>query len=366
MTNDGPVTRGDPASGQGAETAFASPPSCAPAEWTAGGGRSGGLGHSAAIELSSDRLLRDKHGVRRGLRRLRLGGRAAERARGEKRAVLRTPVMECYKIAVISLKGGVGEATTTAALGATLATERQDRVVAIDANPDGGALSRRARRETGATIRDLVADLPKLTTYMAVRRYTSQASSGLEILANDVDPATSRAVSDEDYRRAVGCLGRHYPIILTDSGIGLLNSTMRGVLALADQLILVASSGGGGAAGAGTALDWLTVQGYGDLVRRSITVVAETRDSNVEVNAVAGHLRDRCRGVVVTPFDRHLAAGAEVEPARMKARSRDAYLDLAALVAADFARTRSGAAGRGPAPCPGHDDGRRSLPSGVG
>jgi MinD-like ATPase involved in chromosome partitioning or flagellar assembly len=280
---------------------------------------------------------------------LRIGGRAAEDKRRQQLAVLRTPVMECYKIAVISLKGGMGKTTTTTALGATLATERQDRVVAIDANPDAGTLSGRARRETGATIRDLVADIPNLTNYMAVRRYTSRSASGLEILANDVDPAISTAFNDEDYRRVVGCLGQHYPIILTDSGIGLLHSTMRGVLDLADQLILV-SSGEDGAVAAGTALDWLTVQGYADLVRRSITVVAETRRSRVKVDDVVAHFRDRCRGVVVTPFDKHLAAGTEVELAQMKARTRDAYVNLAALVAADFTRTRPAAGCATPTP----------------
>ncbi|QIP85686.1 DUF3662 domain-containing protein [Streptomyces sp. Tu 2975] len=322
------------------------PLSYAPAEWSGRDGHSGAMGHSSAADLSSDRLLRNKAGGRRGgLKMLRIGGRAAEREREQKLALLRAPVMECYKIAVISLKGGVGKTTTTTALGATLATERQDRVVAIDANPDAGTLSRRARRETGATIRDLVADIPNLSNYMAVRRYTSQSSSGLEILANDVDPAISTAFNDEDYRRVVGCLGQHYPIILTDSGTGLLHSAMRGVLDLADQLIIVATSSVDGATSASTTMDWLNAQGYADLVQRSITVVSETRKTSkvVKVNEVVAHFRARCRGVVVTPFDEHLAEGAEVELAQLKPQTRDAYFNLAALVAADFARTQPSA-----------------------
>lgn len=47
-------------------------------------------------------------------------------------------MLSCYRIAVISLKGGVGKTTTTTALGSTLATERQDKILAIDANPDAG------------------------------------------------------------------------------------------------------------------------------------------------------------------------------------------------------------------------------------
>ncbi len=84
-------------------------------------------------------------------------------------------MLSCYRIAVISLKGGVGKTTTTTALGSTLASERQDKILAIDANPDAGTLGRRVRRETGATIRDLVQAIPYLNSYMDIRRFTSQA-----------------------------------------------------------------------------------------------------------------------------------------------------------------------------------------------
>lgn len=100
----------------------------------------------------------------------------------------------------ISLKDGVGKTTTTLALGATFASERQDKILAIDANPDGGTLGRRVRRETSATIRDLVQVIPHLNSYMDIRRFTSQAPSGLEVIANDVDPAVSTTFNDEDYR----------------------------------------------------------------------------------------------------------------------------------------------------------------------
>ncbi len=305
--------------------------------------RSGTLGNSAAVELSSDRLLRDQpKEPRRRFSWLRLGAKSAERERQQKLAVLRTPVRECYKIAVISLKGGVGKTTTTTALGATLATERQDRVVAIDANPDAGTLSRRVRRETGATIRDLVTDIPNITNYMAVRRFTSQAPSGLEVLANEVDPALSTAFNDEDYRKVIGCLGQHYPIILTDSGTGLLHSAMGAVLAFADQLIVVATPSVDGATSASTTLDWLNAHHYEDLVTRSITVVSEARkkSNRVRVNDVVDHFRARCRGVVVVPFDEHLAMGSEIDLEQLKPRTREAYFNLATLVASDFPRNQ--------------------------
>ena len=301
------------------------------------------LGYTAAVELSSDRLLRNHPEERRGVgSRFRFGGKAAEEERRQKLAVIRTPVLTSYKIAVISLKGGVGKTTTTMSLGATLASERQDKVIAVDANPDAGTLGRRVRRETGATIRDLVTAIPYLNSYMDMRRFTSQAPSGLEILANDVDPAGSTTFNDADYRQVIDFLGRQYPIVLTDSGTGLLYSAMRGVLELADQLIVVSTPSVDGASSASTTLDWLSANGYADLVQRSITVVSGVRETAkmIRIEDIVAHFQTRCRGVVVVPFDEHLAAGAEVDLARMKSRTREAYFDLAALVAADFPRTQ--------------------------
>ncbi|MFE6683726.1 SCO5717 family growth-regulating ATPase [Streptomyces sp. NPDC057729] len=305
------------------------------------------LGYTAAVELSSDRLVRGKQKAKSsrtpsGAARFKLGGKKEEAERQRKLDLIRTPVLSCYRIAVISLKGGVGKTTTTTALGATLATERQDKILAIDANPDAGTLGRRVRRETGATIRDLVQAIPYLNSYMDIRRFTSQAPSGLEIIANDVDPAVSTTFNDEDYRRAIDVLGKQYPIILTDSGTGLLYSAMRGVLDLADQLIIISTPSVDGASSASTTLDWLSAHGYAELVQRSITVISGVRETGkmIKVDDIVQHFETRCRGVVVVPFDEHLAAGAEVDLDMMRPKTREAYFNLSAMVAEDFARAQ--------------------------
>ncbi|SPE58572.1 septum site-determining protein MinD [Streptomyces netropsis] len=302
------------------------------------------LGYTAAVELSSERLLRNKPKPRKqsGNSRFKFGGKKEEAERQRKLELIRTPVLSCYRIAVISLKGGVGKTTTTTALGSTLASERQDKILAIDANPDAGTLGRRVRRETGATIRDLVQAIPSLHSYMDIRRYTSQAPSGLEIIANDVDPAVSTTFNDEDYRRAIDVLGKQYPIILTDSGTGLLYSAMRGVLDLADQLIIISTPSVDGASSASTTLDWLSAHGYAELVSRSITVISGVRETGkmIKVEDIVSHFETRCRGVVVVPFDEHLAAGAEVDLDMMRPKTREAYFNLSAMVAEDFVRAQ--------------------------
>ena len=64
----------------------------------------------------------------------------------DRRALLhriRTPLPGAHRVAVTSIKGGVGKTTVAACLGLVLAEHRGDRVVALDANPDAGTLADR-------------------------------------------------------------------------------------------------------------------------------------------------------------------------------------------------------------------------------
>ncbi|WP_159944278.1 MULTISPECIES: MinD/ParA family protein [unclassified Nocardiopsis] len=246
-----------------------------------------------------------------------------------------------HRVAVLSLKGGVGKTTTTVALGATLASLRGDRVLAVDANPDRGTLSDKVRLETAATIRDLLNERHLVSRYADIRGFTSQAPSRLEILASDRDPAVSEAFSDADYREVARIVEHFYSICITDCGTGLLHSAMRGVLGLADQVVLVSSASVDGARSASATLDWLEAHGHGDLVRSAVVVLSMVRSdskSSVDLNRLQEHFAARCRDVVRVPWDGHLEEGAEVELDQLAPATRDAYLHLAATVGEAFAR----------------------------
>src|SRR6266545_681028 len=118
--------------------------------------------------------------------RVNLGPSPAEVAERQLMARAKTPVAGCRSIAVISRKGGVGKTTTTLMLGHTFASLRGDRVV-----------------------------------------------------ASDDDPRITKALSDEDYRRAITLLERHYNLICLDTGTGVLESATKGMLQLADQIVVV-------------------------------------------------------------------------------------------------------------------------------
>jgi MinD-like ATPase involved in chromosome partitioning or flagellar assembly len=213
-------------------------------------------------------------------------------------------------------------------------------VIAVDANPDRGTLSDKVRLETAATIRDLLNERAQVSRYADVRAFTSQASSRLEVLASDRDPAVSTAFDAEDYSDAARVLEHFYSICITDCGTGLLHSAMAGVLRLADQVVLVSSPSVDGARSASATLDWLDAHDYGDLVRNGVVVLSAIRRksrSTIDLARLEAHFAARCRAVARIPYDPHLEEGAEVELELLNAETADAYLLLAATVADGFA-----------------------------
>ncbi len=335
------------------------PPAAAPAAPPEVGPGGGPGWRQASDTLTSDTLTSDlllpgrratpDGGWRRTVYRatgglVHVGESAASMHRRELVGRVRAPVAGGHhRVAVLSLKGGVGKTTAAVGLGSTLASLRGDRVIAVDGNPDRGTLSDKVRLETPATIRDLLNERSMVTRYADVRAYTSQASSRLEILASDRDPGVSVAFSADDYRTVVGVLEHYYSICITDCGTGLLHSAMAGILELADQIVLVSSPSVDGARSASATLDWLEAHGYADLVRGGVVVLSAIRrksKSTVDLDRLEQHFAARTRAVVRVPYDPHLEEGAELELEMLNEETADAYLNLAALVADGFAYRR--------------------------
>ncbi|GED98034.1 hypothetical protein nbrc107697_20730 [Gordonia crocea] len=249
------------------------------------------------------------------------------------------PIRGDYRIAVLSLKGGVGKTTTTVGLGATFATLRGDRVIAVDANPDLGTLAQRVPLQTNSTVRDLIADTT-IQRYSDVRAHTSQAPNRLEVLASERDPAAAESFSEEEYRQVMAILRRYYNIILTDCGTGLSHSAMRGVLDLAHSIILVTSPALDGARSADATLDWLQAHGYGHLVSNAVLVISSSRagSSRIDPDQLAQHFLTKCRAVHELPYDEHLAEGSIVDLDQVSRAARQALTELSATIADDMGR----------------------------
>ncbi|GAB2749243.1 MinD/ParA family ATP-binding protein [Kitasatospora kifunensis] len=316
------------------------------------------LGRAAAQELSSERLLR--RAASRGQRALRRpfagGGQEEQRRLLES---IRTPLHSCHRIAVLGHPARSGQTAVTLALGTLLATHRPDRVIAVDlaapqpaavgagAGEPALALGDRVRRESARTLGDLLAVLPSLSSYQQLRAFTSRATSGLEVLA-ELPGAAGTGFDEYGYRQVLSVLSSQYPVVLSDTGTAA-DGVRQAATELADQLVICASASVAGADGAAGIMDRLVAQGQGELVRDAVTVVSAIPTAEggrpLPAQELAAHFRTRCRGVVVIPADNHLAAGGELDPARLRPKTRQACLELAALVGESMARHRPAGAG---------------------
>ena len=297
--------------------------------------------------FTSEVMLRPQSDApRSGLRRLlfqltgglvNLGPSPAELRERELSARVKAPVGGCRRIAVVSRKGGVGKTTTTLMLGHTFASLRGDRVIALDGNPDAGSLAYRVRRETTNTIMSLLAHREQIERYADIRAYTSQAPTRLEIVAADDDPRITDALREQDFHTAVRLLEVHYNLVCLDTGTGVLESAAKGILQLADQIVVVTAPSLDSARTASSTLDWLEQNSHGDLVAGAVAVINGVRPkSQLELDRVQDHFAARCRAVVRIPWDPHLDTGAESTLERLRPATRNAYLELAASVADGF------------------------------
>ncbi|MEJ7792426.1 MAG: MinD/ParA family protein [Gaiellaceae bacterium] len=302
-----------------------------------------------AAEFSPERMLRTaaegrpSSGWRLAAFRLsgglvRVAPSAAEHRQRELIARVKSPIHGCRKIAFISRKGGVGKTSTCLLAGHTFAAYRGDRVVALDGNPDAGTLGHRVRRETSATVASLLADAEQIERYADIRGYTSQAPTRLEVIAADDDPRVTEALGDGEFRRAIHLLERHYNLVCLDTGTGVLESATRGILDAADQIVVVIAPSLDSARAASSTLDWLEANGYAHLVPGAVGVVNGVRATNglVDVDRVEEHFAGRCRATVRVPWDAHLETGSEAVVEELARRTRQAFLELAAAIAAEF------------------------------
>ncbi len=247
-------------------------------------------------------------------------------------------------VPVLTRKGGVGKTTVTTLLGMTMATLREDRVIAIDANPDRGTLSERVTKQTRATVRDVVTRANAIGGFTDFSTLVSRDETRLDILASDTDPLLSEAFDENDYNVVADLAARFYSIALTDCGTGIVHSVMRATLQRADSVVIVSGGSVDEARLASETLTWLEANGYGDLVRNAVVAIntATHGTSLVKLDEIESHFASRVRDIVRIPYDPQLAAGSVVDYKNLKQTTKDAARTLAALVADGLPSRRDG------------------------
>lgn len=312
----------------------------------------------SAAMLTADRLIENGGRVREAptgawnrfvyaatLHRLNLGDSPAERLRkDEVQRITKQFEGGTRFVPVLTRKGGVGKTTVTTLLGMTMATLREDRVIAIDANPDRGTLSERVTKQTRATVRDVVTRANAISGFTDFTTLVSRDETRLDILASDTDPLLSEAFDENDYNVVADLAARFYSIALTDCGTGIVHSVMRATLQRADSVVIVSGGSVDEARLASETLTWLEANGYGDLVRNAVVAIntATHGTSLVKLDEIESHFASRVREIVRIPYDPQLAAGSVIDYKNLRQVTKDAARTLAALVADGLPTRRDG------------------------
>lgn len=237
-------------------------------------------------------------------------------------------------VPVLTRKGGVGKTTVTTLLGMALADARDDRIIAIDANPDRGTLAERVDRQTRETVRDVVAKAKSIAGYTDFSEFVSRDATRLDILASDTDPTLSEAFDADDYEVVAELAARYYSLVLTDCGTGIVHSVMRATLERADSIVVVSGGSVDEARLASETLTWLEANDYGELVRNAVVAInlATQGTHLVKVDEIEAHFQSRVREIVRIPYDPQLAAGSVVHWRDLRPVTQYAARELAALV----------------------------------
>ncbi|MFI9773562.1 SAV_2336 N-terminal domain-related protein [Streptomyces sp. NPDC051956] len=249
---------------------------------------------------------------------------------------IRAPLKRPLRIALVGVKYGVGCTTTAVALGAVLSEQRQDRVLAIDADRHAGSqahIGRRVYRNTTAGLPDLAASIRdgEVRSFQDLQLYLSPHRSGLQVLANDAvaRPAQVGQFTDADFHYVALATQQYFEVTLVDT-----DKFPQGVLQDADRVVIVSRDDPAGVTQAQQAMDRLVSLGLPHLIQDSVVVLNHSRPAagwSVDAASLMG-LSSRCRGVVTVPRDGHLKMGSTVELSWLAPDVYKAYLHLGALL----------------------------------
>ncbi|MGV2581502.1 UNVERIFIED_CONTAM: MinD/ParA family protein [Mycobacterium avium subsp. hominissuis] len=279
-----------------------------------------------------------RHGLYK-VTRINLGLSASEAHWNDLRRRLKVNLRGTYVIAVMQSKGGVNKTTTAVLIGAALAKYRDEKIVAIDANPARGNLIRRVDEPSTMSWRGLNND-ENLHSYSDFQEYLGKDStSGLEVLGSD---RGRKPMTGLDLRKSWALLQRYYPIAVVDCGNELDHDITRALLEdiPVDAIVVPSTTRLDGAQGAEDTLNWLLDSGYPHLVREAVVVVSNINKVNAsaQVKQLHADFERTVRSVHDVGFDPHLSDAVAIEYTRLQPETWLRYIEAAASLADGFAR----------------------------
>jgi MinD-like ATPase involved in chromosome partitioning or flagellar assembly len=210
------------------------------------------------------------------------------------RARAQLPVTGFRRIVVLGCTVGAGQTMTTLMTGEMLASLRTEPIAVLDLNPGRGSLADRADSMPAVAA----------AAQAGPDHVHHPAPSRLAVISSD--PAVPGAPPDDaarDVAKVFEMLSARYCLTLADPGA----SAVPRVLAIADQLVLVAPASQDAARAIAMTLEWLEAHGHVELAGNSAMVInGVSRPTMPHVEKAEAVARGRCRAIVRIPWDDQL------------------------------------------------------------
>ncbi|MDN5653911.1 MAG: AAA family ATPase [Kocuria sp.] len=306
-----------------------------------------------SISESDGDLVRPEKGVRRFVYDMtngRVNPGLSKEAR-LRRSLVRTlseplPTGRVFHVGCLSQKGGVGKTTNATALGATTATYRNDKILGLDVNPDGGSMALRVPQTSDYTILDLRDELRRRDlSPMEFDSFVNQnPKTRFDAIVMPPGQKPDNPLTADDYRMVAEVLQEKYPyrIVFVDCGTDLTSSVMDGVLPRLDLLVTITTNVRDEAAVTMGGLDALADDGYEDLVANSVTMmvhkqlddpdVQEQRKVDRDIREIRTWFRETTRSLIDVPYDSAIRRGGVIDLSTISKDTELAYLRGAAEI----------------------------------
>ncbi|ANY05820.1 MinD/ParA family ATP-binding protein [Pseudonocardia sp. HH130630-07] len=241
------------------------------------------------------------------------------------------PLTGPVRVAVMSLKGGVGKTTVAAGLGLTLSEHRGDRIAAVDVSPDPGTLADRLA-PGGAGAREQLAGRERVET-LAELVSLSGLAGRLTVVGATTDSEVGSAFDTDQYHRVDAHLSRFFDVVIADCGPAVRHGAARAVVDAADVVVVVGSFAIDDASRAAATVRWLTAEGFSTQARAAhVVLTADRHAPDVSPGRVRSHFEHHARSVLTLPDDPHLRSGGPIAYDRLQDRTRTRFLELAASI----------------------------------
>ena len=248
-------------------------------------------------------------------------GPADQEERDKARA--RLPLPGPRRVVVLGCTSGAGQTVTTLLVARLLASLRGESVGVLDLNPGEGSLVTRAKSGVAGSVRDLLDGM-------------SPAGPGLELIGGGEGPAGVKGLDERDFGRIGDLLAQRYAISLVDPGA----SAVGRVLAIADQLVLVAPASSDAPRAVSMTREWLETHDHRGLAANAIMVLnGVSGRSMADVESAEAIVAGRCRAIVRVPWEDQL--GGQDGPcggrAPLRLRARQALTALTGVLVSGLA-----------------------------